>query len=223
MAQVHFFIIGKCHKCLNIVEEWGAWKMNEQTRRANRFSHSARNSILALIGFLTPIVALGAIGEWAYIQIMGSFWYYSIWDMNYDPQVNFMINPLILLSSIPFWLPRLAGVLMSNRLYKGKTTSRRAFTFSIIGECWILGLMILYLITMLLFPSPYQMMSFPIAVPFPFVTVTARVFTKIDPPQEGKMWIEDEVESEESGYWWEEEEKKEEEDTIRVPRREKLW
>ena len=146
--------------------------------------------ILVITALITPIAANISFNPWDgyFFSLLFMFCY-----VNFSARWGFDIYPTIYpywgfpdiyyIMSISMMLgvyagPRIVFSYQMVRLYKVRTTKKRAIILGLITDCYFLFLMLPTLIAMLLYPSGYLYMILPV----PLVFLVALLLIKLRPP-----------------------------------------
>lgn len=164
--------------------------------------------ILLMTALFAPIAVNISTNPWEglYLSILTLLFY-----INYGLREGFYIYPTFYIPwGIPdimylfsfsmmfavYCGPRVVFSYQMVRLYKGRTTKKRALILGIITDCYFLFVMLPTLIMMLLYPSEY----FYMILPTPFALLIALILVKTRPPQQViTPW----KELDEPDKWWE--------------------
>jgi hypothetical protein len=110
---------------------------------------------------------------------------------------------------------------MIHRLYKGKTTRKRAIIVGIAAELQVNTIFCIpYLIMLLL--NPYSTFYYPMMIPIPLLLILGVILFRVSPPPgEPSVWRDDDKE----GYWWgkSEDEMDEDDEEIKIKMSDRLW
>ena len=160
------------------------------------------------VGAITGIVALfGPVGI-IFIPASGFTVAAMTWvfySASMGPFSNFMFDIFTLFASLPFTFLRLVFVWMIYRLYRGKTSLKRVAVVAIATELQLLVIFLIsYLPMLLMYPGWYPL---PLLIPIPLLTLVGFVLTKIAPPPEDSLWIEEK----QTQYWWQKTKKEKDE------------
>lgn len=164
--------------------------------------------ILAITALVSPLAVNISVNPWdgLYFSMLFLFFY-----MNYSTRWGFEIYPtfytpwgypdIFYIMNISMILgvycgPRLVFSYQMVRLYKARTTKRRALLLGLITDCYFLFLTLPTLFMMLLYPSEY----FYAILPTPIVLFIALLLIKLRPPS---VVITPWKELDEPDQWWE--------------------
>ncbi|MFW9847685.1 MAG: hypothetical protein ACFFF4_01005 [Candidatus Thorarchaeota archaeon] len=172
---------------------------NEQSKESSTRSISPVN-VVAIVGITAILAPLGIIfySFPSSFSMAGMVWTYSNGFGYFGGSSYFIVDPFMLIASLPFTFLRFVFIWMMYRLYRSKTTFKRAVVAGIAAE---LQLPVFYLIIslpmLLYYPEGIFYMQFPI--PIPVLILVAFLLTKRYPIPEDKQWIE----REQVQQWWE--------------------
>lgn len=171
----------------------------EKERAAESVAHNPRSLLKAVILLVLAIFApvMANVNTWEIFQqitIQSMFW---MWSSNpYMPSFYgfSLMEPYMLTSMWPFLLLRMAPVSMMFRYYTEKTTRKRAFLASCVGDGIFIAVSIPMLLTSILFGSGYFILPLPIQM-----IVAILILWRFPLPEPTAPW----KEIEESKSWWE--------------------
>jgi hypothetical protein len=185
--------------------------------RRGKLSPRTVVAIMALVALFVPFAIQVSINSWnSYIYIFAMTWQ---WQSDYW-MPYYLFNPLMLIIMIPMAGLRLVFVGMVHRLYKVKTTRRRAGIIGIAAELQFVTILYSpYLLMFLL--NPYNTPWIPMMVPIPIMLVLGVILLRFSPPPgEPSVWRDDDKE----GYWWEEsEDEMDDDEETKIKMSDRLW
>ncbi|MGY5879780.1 MAG: hypothetical protein RTV31_05995 [Candidatus Thorarchaeota archaeon] len=137
-------------------------------------------AIMLIIGLFSPVL----ISVYNYtmepqVLIQGMFWIYSQSSGWYDNGFS-IVPPYSMISALPFLLLRMAPVSQIYRYYNGKTTRKRVFITSIIGDGYYLISAIVILIITFGYDTYHIPLTFQIIFSF-FVLLKFRILEPTTP------------------------------------------
>ncbi|MDF1538474.1 MAG: hypothetical protein P1Q69_06190 [Candidatus Thorarchaeota archaeon] len=179
---------------------------NTEQKSASTISPQRAAIIALLIALFGPLAMQyynygGSMSNDFTIVAMAWIYYSNSWM---GPFSGLMIDPFMLISSLPFTFLRFAFAYMLYRLYCGKTTHKRVLLTGILMELFLpVFYLIMYLPMLLMGPGWYGP---PLLIPIPILLLYGMAIVKVYPPPQEKLWIE----TEKTEYWWEESKETEE-------------
>jgi hypothetical protein len=151
--------------------------------------------VMALVALLAPFAFNIAIYDGLHLSVTAVLWGFI--SSPYQTYLD-ILNIFTLFAMMPFGFLRLAYAYQMVRLYKGRTTKKRALTLGIVSELPFVMLFILYLI--MWFFSPYNPMG--LAGPTLILLIVGILIIRFRPPPESpETW----AEMPEDKPWWVEE------------------
>ena len=155
--------------------------------------------IMLIIGLFSPVLI--SVFNYAMIPevlIQGIFWTYRQSSYGWYENGFSIISPYVWMSIFPFFLLRMVPVSQMYRYYNGKTTRKRVFIASIIGD----GYFLFGAILILVFTSDTFHIPLPFQIIFSFI-----VLLKFRIPEPTTPWKSEEKPK----SWWAKEPKPQEE------------
>ena len=158
------------------------------------YSRTAKLAVIVsiLLGLFSPLLlTVSRYPGNYYLSIQSLLWSFS--QSNWGGGFYFF-PPIFLFSMFPIVILRLVPAAQMYRYYQGKTTRKRAFLGSIVGDIYFLvGSLIIFIVSLF---SPYSSLS----IPFPLQTLASLFFlflrpvrepvTPWDIPEEARPWWE---------------------------------
>ena len=168
----------------------------ESTTQGSNMHSQLITGVVLIIGLFAPIMITMYNYEFdSELSIQSLFWVYD--QPPYMPNIfGFSLTPLYYLPSMfPFLLLRIVPVSQINRYYNGKTTRKRAFIASFIGDVMFLIISLPALFTTIMYGFYFSMI---IPLPIQFIVATL-ILWRFSVPEAITPWeIEEKPKS-----WWE--------------------
>ena len=174
---------------------------NTEQKPVRTISPQRVTIIATLIALICPLIVQfydyggSPFGD---ITIVAMTWvYYSSSWMG--PYGGLMMDPFMLLQSLPFTFMRFVFGYMLYRLYSGKSTIKRVMLTGIIMELFMPVIyLVSYLPMLLMNPGWFSM---PVLLPIPILLLYGVVIIKLFPSPKDELWIETDIKT--TGHWWE--------------------
>lgn len=165
-------------------------------------------AILLIVMLLSPM----SIAFTAYIGGFSLTIYAPTWILATGSYSYFFINPIVLLSTFPFYGLKVIFIYFVYKCYSAEKTRKTTIRVGILSELLPLLFMMAPIIIIVLF-YPYGINS--AFIPVPIVLLLGYLILRTWPPPATPTWIESDTEQ----MWWE----KEETEEIRGPVQEDVW